>query len=139
MPIGDPHGGNFQYTTEGLPESVFMASIPVKDPSSALVFYRDTLMMEVVYGGQEEAVVRRGSAVLRLFRSDRVGVDTGVFLGVHDTFDFHRRMIDEGVRFKLDPKRLPMGVATSFFDGDGNLLYAIETKAEPRFGEAGIS
>lgn len=139
MPIGDPQGGNFQYTAEGLPESVFMASIPARDPLSALVFYRDTLMMEVVYSGPEEAVVRRGSAVLRLFRSDRTGVDTGVFLGVDDTFDFHRRMIDEGVRFKLDPKRLPMGVATSFFDGDGNLLYAIETRAEPRFVEAGIS
>ncbi len=139
MPIGDPHGGNFQYCTEGLPESIFMVGIPSKDPLSALVFYRDTLMMEVVYSGPEEAVVRRGSAVLRLFRSDRAGVDTGVFLGVDDTFDFHRRMIDEGVRFKLDPKRLPMGVATSFFDGDGNLLYAIETKAEPRFEETGSS
>lgn len=132
MPIGDPQGGNFQYTTEGLPESVFMASVPSKDPPSAVGFYRGVLMMDVVYSGPEEVVVRRGSAIVRIYRSERVGVDTGIFLGVDDTFDFHRRMIDEGVRFKLDPKRLPMGVATSFFDGEGNLLYAIETGAEPK-------
>ena len=59
MPIGDPQGGNFQYTTEGLPESVFMASVPSKDPPSAVGFYRDVLMMDVVYSGPEEAVVRR--------------------------------------------------------------------------------
>ena len=36
MPIGDPHGGNFTYTYEGLPESLFMASVPSEDPEKAL-------------------------------------------------------------------------------------------------------
>ncbi len=131
MPIGDPHGGNFTYTDEGLPESLFMVSVPSKDPEKALPFYRDILMMKVLYHGPEEAVVRRGSATLRIFRSENTGIDTGIFIGVDEPYDFHRRMIDEGVRFKMDPKRLPMGVATSFFDDDGNVLYVIETGAMP--------
>lgn len=131
MPIGDPHGGNFTYTDEGLPENIFMVSIPSKDPSKAIVFYRDTLKMEVLYTGPDEAVVRRGYATIRLYRSDNCGIDTGIFIGVKEPYDFHRRMIDEGVRFKMDPKKLPMGVATSFFDMDGNILCVIETGAVP--------
>ncbi|MCQ2071187.1 MAG: VOC family protein [archaeon] len=131
MPIGDPHGGNFTYTEEGLPEVLFMSSIPSPDPLKAVAFYRDILMMDVVYSGPEEAVVRRGRATLRIFRSENYGIDTGIFIGVAEPYDFHRRMIDEGVRFKMDPKRLPMGVATSFFDDDGNVLYIIERYAVP--------
>lgn len=131
MPIGDPHGGNFTYTYEGLPETLFMSSVPSKDPEKAIAFYRDILMMDVLYHGPEEAVVRRGSATIRIFRSDKCGIDTGIFIGVEEPYDFHRRMIDEGVRFKMDPKKLPMGVATSFFDYDNNILYVIETGAVP--------
>lgn len=131
MPIGDPHGGNFTYTEEGLPENLFMSSVPVRDPMKAVLFYRDILMMDVIYCGPEEAVVRRKHATLRLYRSDSVGIDTGIFIGVDEPYDFHRRMIDEGVRFKMDPKRLPMGVATSFFDDDNNVLYVMEVGAVP--------
>lgn len=131
MPIGDPHGGLFTYTDEGLPRSSFMCSVPTPDPLRAVGFYRDTLMMKVLYSGPEEAVVRRERCTIRLFRSENYGIDTGIFIGVDDPFDFHRRMIDEGVRFKMDPRRLPMGVATSFFDCDGNILYVMETGAVP--------
>ena len=131
MPIGDPHGGNFTYTEEGLPETIFMSSVPSKDPLRAVAFYRDTLMMKVLYSGPDEAVVRRGSASIRIFRSENTGIDTGIFIGVEEPYDFHRRMIDEGVRFKMDPKRLPMGVSTSFVDDDNNVLYVIETGAVP--------
>ena len=136
MPIGDPHGGNFTYTDEGLPENIFMVSVPSKDPLKAVVFYRDILKMDVLYSGPDEAVVRRDHATIRLFRSENCGIDTGIFIGMREPYDFHRRMIDEGVRFKMDPKRLPMGVATSFFDTDGNILYVIETGAVPcRFAD----
>ena len=132
MPIGDPHGGNFRYTTEGLPESVFMASVPSREPRSLMHFYRDVLMMDVVLESEDEVFMRRGSARLRIYRSGSPGIDTGIFIGVEDAYDFHRRMIDEGVRFALDPKRLPLGVATSFLDPEGNTLYATETGAEPK-------
>lgn len=131
MPIGDPHGGNFTYTYEGLPENIFMVSVPSRDPMRAVAFYRDILRMDVIYSGPEEAVVRRMEATIRIFRSDRVGIDTGIFIGLKEPYDFHRRMIDEGVRFRMDPKRLPMGVATSFLDSDGNTLYVMETGAMP--------
>ena len=121
----------FTYTTEGLPRDTFMASVPSLDPAKAVVFYRDVLMMGVIYCGPDEAIVRRERCTIRIFRSGTAGVDTGIFIGVDDPYDFHRRMIDEGVRFKMDPKRIPMGVATSFFDSDGNLLYAIEIGAFP--------
>ncbi|MDD2626365.1 MAG: glyoxalase [Candidatus Methanomethylophilus sp.] len=132
MPIGDPHGAkDFEYTTEGLPESLFMAAVPVRDPLKAVVFYRDVLHMPPLYAGPEEAVVRRGSATLRLYRSDKVGINTGIYLGVYDPYAFHRRLIDEGVQFLMDPKKTPMGVVTSFFDGDRNILCVIERGAVP--------
>ena len=145
MPIGDPGGArDFEYTTEGLPETLFMAAVPVKDPQQAVCFYRDVLRMTPLYAGPDEAVVRRGTATLRLYRAAQTGIDTGIYLGVADPYEFHRRLIDEGVSFRLDPRKTPMGVVTSFFDGDRNTLYAIERgavpceeiKAEPHDGRA---
>jgi catechol 2,3-dioxygenase-like lactoylglutathione lyase family enzyme len=137
MPIGDPGGGEFEYTTEGLPESVFMASVPSPDPLRGVGFYTDLLGMEVLYKSKEECVVRRGSCTIRIFRSAKCGIDTGIFIGVDSPYNLHRRLVDEGVEFRLMPKRLPMGVATSFLDYDGNVLYAIETQApiKPPEGE----
>lgn len=131
MPLGDPHGGNFTYTDEGLPLDVFYVSVPSKDPEKASAFYRDVLMMDVLMHSPSEVFLRRARCTIRLYESQNAGIDTGVFIGVDDPYDFHRRMVDEGVRFKMDPKRLPMGVATSFFDEDGNILYAIEMGAVP--------
>lgn len=135
MPLGDPHGGNFEYTDEGLPIDLFMATIPSRNPAEGSRFYTDVLMMDVLYESPDEVVMRRSRCTVRLRRSEAVGVDTGVFIGVDDPYDLHRRLIDEGVRFKMDPKRLPMGVATSFFDFDGNILYAIERGAVPYDGD----
>lgn len=132
MPIGDPHGGNFEYTTEGLPETLFMASVPSRDPVKLSAFYRDTLGMEVVLEEDGEVFMRRGSCRLRIFRSETAGIDTGIFIGVADPYDFRRRMIDEGVRFRDAPERLPLGVAASFYDPEGNLLWVSETGAEPK-------
>ena len=131
MPLGDPHGGNFTYTDEGLPLESFVVSVPSRDPRKAVAFYRDTLMMDVVLESEDEMIVRRARCTIRIFRSASAGVDTGIFIGVDDPYAFHRRMIDEGVRFKMDPKRLSFGVATSFFDSDDNILYAVETGALP--------
>lgn len=132
MPIGDPHGGNFEYTVEGLPETMFMASVPARDPSYLSGFYSRILRMEIVLKTDDEVYLRREGCRIRLFRSDDVGNDTGIFIGVEDPYDFRRRMMDEGVRFRSAPERLPMGVAASFYDTDGNVLWVIETEAEPK-------
>ena len=129
MPIGDPCGGNFFYTNEGLPESIFMATVPCKDIDGALHFYNELLGMEILYRKEKEAAVKRNGAVLLLKVSDAVGIDTGIFLGVENPYDLHRRLVDEGVVFVRDPVRAPLGVFTSFKDNDGNIIHAIEMKA----------
>jgi len=129
MPIGDPGGGNFQYTEEGLPEMIFMAAVPCSDIGRALSFYCGTLGMDILYKKEKEAAVRRNGATLLLKVSDTVGIDTGVFIGVDNPYDLHRRLIDEGVIFLRDPIRAPLGVFTSFMDQDGNVIHAIEMKA----------
>lgn len=132
MPIGDPGGGNFTYTDEGLPESVFMAAVPCSSIDRALSFYSGLLGMTLLYRTDKEAAVRRNGAVLLLKVSDSFGIDTGIFLGVDNPYDLHRRLVDEGVVFVRDPVRAPFGVFTSFRDNDGNIIHAAETKAEIR-------
>ncbi|MCL2147727.1 MAG: glyoxalase [Methanomassiliicoccaceae archaeon] len=132
MPIGDPGGGEFIYTEEGLPESVFMAVVPCSDIGLALSFYNGLLGMDVLYRKDGEAAVRRGTATLLLRKSGVVGVDTGVYLGVANPYDLRRRLSDEGVAFVRDPMRSPLGVCTSFKDHDGNVMHAIEMNAEVR-------
>lgn len=129
MPIGDPGGGIFEYTTEGLPKNIFMSTVPAKDPEKSVRFYRDILGMDVLYMNGVEAAVRREGCTLLIRKSDVTGVDTGIFLGVDDPYDLHRRLIDEGVVFVVDPVRIPMGVYTAFKDDDGNVVYAIEMNA----------
>ncbi|MFA6709722.1 MAG: VOC family protein [Candidatus Methanomethylophilaceae archaeon] len=129
MPLGDPHGGNFTYTEEGLPENIFAVMIPVKDVSRSIGFYRDILKMKVVLENEREAVVSREKAIFLLRRSQTVGVDTGVYIGVENPYDLHRRLIDEGVVFVRDPTRGPMGVYTSFRDTDSNVIHAIDMYA----------
>lgn len=132
MPLGDPGGGNFTYTAEGLPVCIFAGQVPVKDIGRAVAFYRDLLGMEVLYSGERDAVLKRGDARIMLKRSDKTGVDTGIVFGVDNPFDLRRRLIDEGVVFLTAPTRLPMGVYTSFRDDDGNILHAMEIGAELR-------
>ncbi|MCL2032046.1 MAG: VOC family protein [Methanomassiliicoccaceae archaeon] len=132
MPIGDPGGGNFLYTEEGLPESIFSATVPCADIDRALSFYSGLLGMDVLYKKEGEAAVRRNGATLLLKVSDATGADTGIFLGVENPYDLHRRLIDDGVVFVKDPARTPLGVSTSFKDHDGNIIHAIEMKADLR-------
>ena len=132
MPIGDPGGGNFSYTVEGLPQNIFMAAVPCSSIPKAISFYAGLLGMEVLYQKEKEAAVKRNGAVILLKVSNTVGIDTGIFIGVSNPYDLHRRLIDEGVVFVRDPVRAPMGVFTSFKDDDGNTLHAIEMAADIR-------
>lgn len=130
MPLGDPSGGNFSYTDEGLPETLFAVSVPSGDIGRSVAFYTGLLGMELLYRKDGEAAVRRRGAVIILRSSAAAGIDTGIYLGVDNPYDLHRRLIDEGVIFVEDPVRGPLGVYTSFRDDDGNILYAMEMDAE---------
>jgi Lactoylglutathione lyase and related lyases len=129
MPLGDPGGGNFDYTHEGLPESIFMVAVPCRDIERGISFYTEILNMIILYRKEREAVLRREEVTFLLYSSDRAGKDTGIFIGVKNPYDLHRRLIDEGVIFVKDPTRIPMGVCTSFMDSEGNILHAIERNA----------
>jgi catechol 2,3-dioxygenase-like lactoylglutathione lyase family enzyme len=130
MPLGDPGGGNFTYTDEGLPESIFMTVVPCRDVDGAVSFYKELLGMDVIYRKENEAAVKRKGALFLLKKSDAVGKDTGIFIGVENPYDLHRRLVDEGVVFVRDPLRAPLGVYTSFMDIDGNIIHAMEMNAD---------
>ena len=130
MPLGDPGGGNFDYTNEGLPESIFMVAVPCRDLGRGIAFYTEILNMTLLYRREKDAVLRREDVTFLLYSSDRTGRDTGIFIGVKNPYDLHRRLIDEGVTFVKDPTRIPMGVCTSFMDSEGNILHAIERNAK---------
>ena len=132
MPLGDPHGGLFEYTDEGLPETVFACTVPARDPSRSSAFYTDVLGMELLGSDGDRAFLRRGACNIILVRSEAVGVDTGIYLGVGSPYDTRRRLIDEGVVFVEPPARTPLGTATAIRDDDGNTLHLIETGAEFR-------
>ncbi len=126
MPLGDPNGGNFQYTVEGLPENIFAFRIPTKNLERAISFYTEILGMKLQNKTDSFAIVKRNKSVFLLAVSKESGINTGVYIGVENPFDLHRRLIDEGVIFIEDPVRGPLGVYTSFKDDDGNILYAVE-------------
>ena len=126
MPLGDPHGGNFIYTNEGIPKGVAAVSIPSRDIDRAIRFYTGLLKMELRSRDEDTAVLSVGKDILVIRKDDRTGVDTGIYLRTESPFDLHRRLVDEGVIFVLDPKRTPLGLITSFKDDDGNIIHAIE-------------
>lgn len=130
MPLGDPHGGMFEYTVEGLPESVFAISIPVSSVDRAIDFYIEALGMALVGREGRRAFLRRGGCRLVLEESDSFGVDTRAFLAVDSPFNTRRRLMDEGVEFLDAPHASPVGVTCSFLDLDGNVIHVVEASSK---------
>lgn len=126
MPLGDPCGKDFVYTTEGLPENITLVTIPVRDVEKSIRFYRDLLYMDLISMKDGYAIMRRKGAIIMLKKSSQVGVDTGIYLGVENPYDLHRRLVDEGVLFIREPMKGPVGLYTSFRDDDGNTIHAID-------------
>lgn len=133
MPLGDPHGGDFEYTDEGLPKNIIAVRIPTSDLDTSIGFYSDMLGMEVVARKENHAILRRMDAVILLVVSSSTGIDTGFYIGVDDPYALHRRLIDEGVVFMVDPEMGPIGVYTSFRDTDGNVIRAVDKHAVDSF------
>ena len=126
MPLGDPHGGNFIYTNEGIPKGIAAVSIPSRNIDRAVRFYTESLKMVLRSRDDDTAVLSVGKDIIIIRRSEDVGIDTGIYLRTDSPFDLHRRLVDEGVIFVLDPKRTPLGLITSFKDDDGNVIHAVE-------------
>lgn len=130
MPLGDPHGANFEYTVEGLPETVHVCTIPVKDVHRSTGFYTDILHMEVLAEDEDAAYLIREGCRIILKRSDAAGIDTGLYFGVDSPYNTRRRLIDEGVVFEEAPRRGPFGTFCSIRDDDANIIHLIERNAE---------
>ena len=128
MPLGDPHGGNFIYTNEGIPSGIALVTIPSRNVERSVRFYNGLLRMEICSQNEEEAILAAGKDLIRIVKSDSVGIDTGIYLRTDSPYDLHRRLVDEGVIFVMDPKRTDLGLITSFKDDDGNVIYAVEVK-----------
>ena len=128
MPLGDPHGGNFIYTNEGIPSGIALVTIPSRNVERSVRFYNGLLRMEICSQNEEEAILAAGKDLIRIVKSDSVGIDTGIYLRTGSPYDLHRRLVDEGVIFVMDPKRTDLGLITSFKDDDGNVIYAVEVK-----------
>ena len=126
MPLGDPHGGEFTYTDEGLPQNITAARVPVKNMDDAMDFYTGLLGFRIEATEGKCTYIVRGDAHVILEESDVTGVDTGIFFGVDNPYDLHRRLIDEGVVFVRDPLNSPIGVYTSFRDCSGNVIHAVD-------------
>ena len=132
MPIGDPHGGLFEYTDEGLPECIFACTVPVRDVKRSVGFYTNILGMELLGSDDESAYLIRGDCRVVLRKSENTGVDTGLYFGVDSPYNTHRRLIDEGVVFVQEPTRGPFGTYTSIRDDDANVIHLMERNAEFR-------
>lgn len=126
MPLGDPHGGNFEYTTEGLPLNVAFNVIPVSDVSRSERFYCELLGFEAVSESPEFAHLSRMGCDIVLMRSETTGIDTGIFFAVDNPYNTRRRLIDQGVVFTVEPKMGPFGTYTSFRDDDGNVISVVD-------------
>lgn len=126
MPLGDPHGGNFEYTIEGLPLNIAFNMIPVKEVSRSIGFYRDLLGFDVVSESSDHAHLSRADCNIVLKRSETVGIDTGIFFAVDNPYNTRRRLMDQGVVFTVDPTMGPMGTYTSFRDDDGNVISVVD-------------
>lgn len=126
MPLGDPHGGQFTYTDEGLPAKLCAVTVPSTDLVATAEFYHDLLGFEVMESHSARLYMRRRDCIIVFELREKAGVDTGIYIGVDNPFDLHRRLIDEGVVFVRDPLNSPIGVYTSFRDCDGNTIHAVD-------------
>ena len=106
--------------------------MPVSDIDRSLGFYSDLLGMTVLGQDDGRAYLIRGACRIVLERSEKVGIDTGVYISVDSPYNTHRRLVDEGVGFWSEPRRGPMGTFTAILDPDRNVLRMIETGAEFR-------
>ena len=126
MPLGDPGGGNFEYTVEGLPKSVAFIEIPVRDIERAIRFYRDILKLNAISQNDESAVLElEGGNIVLVKDPKNTGKDTGLYLKVDNPYDFNRRMVDDNVIITRHPQKGPLGVFASFKDDDGNMIHVI--------------
>lgn len=133
MPIGDPMASNDPREEKGRLTRVWMTGVPVRDLDAALDFYMQTLGLELrrrdgnwAELGPSEPMGKVALYVPREGERQPGGV-SGVVFSCDSMYDVHRRLVDEGVVFKVKPERQPWGgLMAVFLDPDGNELMVLE-------------
>jgi catechol 2,3-dioxygenase-like lactoylglutathione lyase family enzyme len=136
MPIGDPMGGEVGVLDKGKLTRVWISSVPVSNLDDALEFYGDVLGLSVqldsrennwIELGREEPHEKLALYVPSIHDKRQPGGDTGIVFETDDIYELHRRLVDEGVEFKLKPQRQRWGgLMAIFLDPDGNELTVVE-------------
>jgi catechol 2,3-dioxygenase-like lactoylglutathione lyase family enzyme len=136
MPLGDPMSEGDSYLMRGNVLRVWLASIPVSDLEQAADFYTQVLGLKLQLKSAENQWAEVGpdepSSKIALYvpKADdprKPGGPSGVRLETDSIFEFHRKLIDEEVVFKLKPERRPWGgLLAVFLDPDGNEIEVVE-------------
>ncbi len=124
------------YVLRGNVTRVWLASIPVSDFEQAVEFYTQVLglKLQLESPGNKWAEVGpdEPSSKIALYVPSKgdprqPGGPSGVVLETDSIFEFHRKLIDEEVVFKLKPeKRAWGGLMAVFLDLDGNEIEVVE-------------
>lgn len=115
---------------------VWMTAVPVSDLDRAVEFYCKVLGLQVqldsrdnnwVELGPEEPLGKVALYVPSVHDRRKPGGPTGIVFSTDSVYDLHRRLVDEGVRFRLKPERQTWGgLMAVFLDEDGNELTVVE-------------
>ncbi len=113
-----------------------MTAVPVSDLNDALEFYAEVLGLSVqldsrennwIELGREEPHEKLALFVPAIHDKHQPGGDTGIVFETDNIYELHRRLVDEGVEFKLKPQRQQWGgLMAIFLDPDGNELTVVE-------------
>jgi catechol 2,3-dioxygenase-like lactoylglutathione lyase family enzyme len=124
------------YIERGNVTRVWLASIPVSDLNEAVNFYTQVLGLKLQLESRQNKWAEVGpdepSSKIALYVPNaddprQPGGPSGVVLETDSIFEFHRKLVDEEVVFKLKPERRPWGgLLAVFLDPDGNEIDVVE-------------
>jgi catechol 2,3-dioxygenase-like lactoylglutathione lyase family enzyme len=127
-------GGHEPPQEKGKLTKVWMAAVPVSNIGAALEFYSGVLGLELQRRdenwaelGPQEPLAKVALYVPGKDEKRQPGGPSGVVLACDSIYDLHRKLVDQGVEFKLKPSRRSWGgLLAIFLDQDQNELVVLE-------------
>ncbi len=129
-------GGEGEPERKGRLVRVWIAAVPVSNLEAAVEFYADVLGFPLqlderarnwVEVGPGEPLGKIALYVPAVHDERQPGGQTNIVLETDSIYDFHKRLVDEGVRFRLKPQRQEWGgLMAVFSDPDGNEFQVVE-------------
>ncbi|MYC28547.1 MAG: VOC family protein [Chloroflexi bacterium] len=107
-------------------ESISAVTLSVKDMARSVVFYRDLVGLNMLYGGESAGFTSFGigGGYLNLIATDQpVGWWGRVIFYVDDVDELHAQLVSQGLKSDTDPADAPWGERYfHIFDPDGHEL-----------------